>query len=1391
VALLLIFIVTFALPGNTEEAPFASGTGTVEDPYIIINAEQLNEVRNYVTSHFRLGADIDLSVYGEVYDDGKGWLPIGTGADLFQGSFSGKNGSNYYKITNLYINRPETDSVGLFNAAGATIEDFTLEGTNITGRAAVGALTGYSSNCQISNIFVQGTIKGRRTVGGVAGFVTGSNMAGLQADVEVKHYSNDERVTAWAHIGGLVATLNNSSTLSHSSAMGSVTSTVSFNYSLGVSAGGLVGSMGDQSRVDNSYAGNTVSAAGDRVGGLIGTVDNSQIWNSHAWGEVTGRNTVGGLIGYLEQNVDSRPARVVNSYAAGAVAGGFDAGGLVGFLQGGASVEESYYDNQVSGMSDPKGTPRSTMEMKFAETFAGWDFDSTWAVRVGTDRTYPYLRDVNYQVYPGRVTTGNIGGTVTLLSDGMPFPEAEVNVWHEGGILPVTAISNIEGGYLLEGMPVGSYSSLKANKSGYFEEVAENINVASGETAVQDFALQLIFNQGTGTLEDPFMIATADQLNHARNYLSSHFQLASDIDLTGYGASYDGGQGWLPIGNDNPFTGTFNGAGKTISNLYIDRDTMTGVGLFSVIKDAGIYNLNLEGVSVTGQWYVGTIIGEAINSEIEKITVAGSVAGLRYIGGIVGYDSYSLLKDLKSQVQVTGELNYIGGLVGEVYGSHINNSLSTATVTGRDDVGGLVGYAYEAEIAGSHSTATVTGEHKVGGLVGIMSSGKVPSQINNSHAAGDVSGKYKVGGLVGYMSGWKFGEVPSQINNSHAAGDVSGEYEVGGLAGSAGYTFINNSFAVGNVSGTGDFIGGLVGYEPSATYITSSYYRSDQPQNGFGEPKTNEDLQKQSTFTGWDFCAIWLIQEDLTHPYLSWQLYPNLENPTAGTVSTAYSHSFTATGGTTPYGFAVTAGSLPAGLTLSEGGVLSGTPATAGTFTYTVTVTDGAAATMSHVFTHVINPPGLAVNTANPAAGTVGTPYSHTFIATGGTTPYSFTVTADSLPAGLTLSDGGVLSGTPATAGTFTYTVTVTDGASATVNYSFTHVINYPPGPDDGGSTPSTGSQLTQKTTATVDGRTVETFTVLYTAALQQINSARSAGSETFEINMDSSTTATSVVNIPAVVMNRAVGMNILVSTPNATLMLPKALISALAIVGQDLSITVERGDTEIVANLMSDSLNMAGAEVVGMPTTINTAITGSTTVTLPLTGISIPADAPARAAFLNNLAIFAIHSDGEKKVIEGTITYDASANPTGISFQVEKFSTFAVIKLPPKTIRLTIGKADATVEGHPYTLEAVPFINPKANRTMVPLRFISEALGAQVEWRAETRQVVIKDENTEIVLTIGSNRFTVNGTPVTVDSPSELVPPGRTFVPLRFISETLSAQVDWDAATNTVSIYR
>ncbi|WP_229738970.1 beta strand repeat-containing protein [Edaphobacter dinghuensis] len=155
-----------------------------------------------------------------------------------------------------------------------------------------------------------------------------------------------------------------------------------------------------------------------------------------------------------------------------------------------------------------------------------------------------------------------------------------------------------------------------------------------------------------------------------------------------------------------------------------------------------------------------------------------------------------------------------------------------------------------------------------------------------------------------------------------------------------------------------------------------------------------------------------------------------LTSPPDATVGTPYTGTIGVSGGTGPYSCTVTAGTLPAGLSIS-GCVISGTPTIAGTADLTVKATDSSspAATTTGPVSLTVVAAGATLTLTSPPDATVGTPYTGTIGVSGGTGPYSCTVTAGTLPAGLSIS-GCTISGTPTTAGTANLTVKATDSSS-------------------------------------------------------------------------------------------------------------------------------------------------------------------------------------------------------------------------------------------------------------------------------------------------------------------------------------------------------------------------
>ena len=342
-----------------EEPPlFCGGEGTETDPYLICTADQLNNVRDYMSDYFKLNNDIDLDE--APYNEGEGWEPIGDNADRFSGSFDG----NGHKISGLFINRPNTDYVGLFGyVESGEVKNVGLENISVTGKDDVGGLIGQNIVATVSNSWSTGTVIGMNRVGGLVGDSYSGTVSNSYATGDV----NGEGI-----VGGLVGR-NEVGTVSNSYSAGDVTGNNS--------VGGLIGAN-FQGIVSNSYSLTDVSA-NYSAGGLVGFNQEGTVSNSYTTGNVTrtsGESTIlGGFIGY------NRDATIEYSYSTASV---FYEGtvnptdkGFVGIEFGTNTYTNNYFDSDASNQeTDAVGAadPKTTTEMKdIATFFNNWDIAIT------------------------------------------------------------------------------------------------------------------------------------------------------------------------------------------------------------------------------------------------------------------------------------------------------------------------------------------------------------------------------------------------------------------------------------------------------------------------------------------------------------------------------------------------------------------------------------------------------------------------------------------------------------------------------------------------------------------------------------------------------------------------------------------------------------------------------------------------------------------------------------------------------------------------------------------------------------------------------------------------------------------------------------------------------
>jgi hypothetical protein len=703
-----------------ELSEWLEGTGTLDNPYRIYTAEELNLIGLFPCDwdkHFLLVADIDLSAL-----QGTPFNPIGSGQVPFTGVFDGGGHavSGLRLVGTKDTSSPSGDSaeaaysgiegvnIGFFGrveGSAALVRDIGLiapvveaepggyvgtlvgslrlgtvtgcycEGGAVTGGSEVGGLVGDNSHGQIRDCHATAcVVTGDSAVGGLVGSHSGV----------ISHCAADGRVSGRKSVGGLVGTGGLLGTVRDSHATADVN---------GVEAvGGLIGSSGDASLIVNCSSSGSVRGSLD-VGGLAGNNVNSVISDCYATASVTWINpsadpfrsfyyntikvpegiATGGLVGRNGSPDHAwEEGTISRCYCAGRVSGHAMVRGMVGCQYPDSVAVASFWDVEATGQAlSAAGEGKSTAEMQNPDTFraAGWDF-----------------------VGPG---------------DGP----------HDVWALPA------EGGY---------------------PTLAGQLPAVAGLPA---------FAGGSGSPDDPYLISTAEQLNgigYNPRLMDAHFLLVNDIDLTGAEFSCIGCELF-------PFAGVFDGGGHTISHLGPVAGQPVHVGLLGYVSgpDATIRNLGLldPNIHSPSADTVGSLVGRLGQAAVIDCFVGGGhVAGQEYVGGLVGRtDLGATVARCWSGTGVVGT-NAIGGLVGYNEAGSIAGCCARSVVTGQWGIGGLAGWN-DASITDCYAEGSTEGQEEVGGLVGFNSAG---GRIASSYSTARVTGQANTGGLVGFKTGGTF-----------------------------------------------------------------------------------------------------------------------------------------------------------------------------------------------------------------------------------------------------------------------------------------------------------------------------------------------------------------------------------------------------------------------------------------------------------------------------------------------------------------------------------------------------------------------------------------------------------------------------------------------------------
>lgn len=884
---LLTLAATFLCCMATTFAQFSgSGSGTENDPYLILNPIQLNQMRNFLNQsgvYFKLMADINLTDFIEEEYPSQGWLPIGTGTIPFTGILDG-NGKT---ISGLVINRSSTENVGLFAyVAGSNIKDLTIK-AQIVGLKNVGILVGkLNGKNNFSNINIEGNLQGSDNVGGLIGTGGGSRWNDNKCDNIVTNV----RIQATGNNIGGITGLGLNVTLTGCKVLDSF---VSGNNNVGGISGRyghcvdccFVGSAlgnsyvggisGNYCGIIRSYALGTISASGDYVGGLIGSeLLNDGNTESYFCGTVSGKNYVGGIAGKCDF--------LTMSYANAIVKGESKVGGICGYhdmstisrcvyygpslyasegeiarILGAGSVDvgEMGTNNEnkalnraivikagisqdiIDDRQNGTGVSATTLKHKATYVAMGWDFSETWEIQ--ETECYPYFKT---QTAPPVVTSTIVSGATTI--SGKCIDGGTITLDIDGVTQQIVSSGN-EFSFSVNPLQTGQVVRVSAKAEGKEQSY---------------FAIEIVTSLGSGKENDPYQVYTAADLTSA--YRKGYYKLMNDIDLTDYINQNNTSEGWQSIGRDGSETIHFDGNGKKIAGLWCNS-TRDNTGLFSCFANGTIKNLTVEvasGKQVKGGANTGILIGKMINGTIENCKVSGKVADGTPVGGMVGLMDGGKISLCQANVTIntTGNTSYVGGLVGEITGGEIDQcvTLGALTATGTSSyVGGMVGKNY-ATVTNCYSNANVTSSYNAAGLIAYNY-----GLVEKCYATGNLSSNNYAAGVIGYNDGENAvikncaamnNKIDLTFESQSAQSGGYGQRIIGGIKNGAPAPELNN-YALKTMQVS-------LNNKPQPV--------SDDIMNGAG--KTGSELMKKTTYQsiGWDFANTWSISEGESYPAL-------------------------------------------------------------------------------------------------------------------------------------------------------------------------------------------------------------------------------------------------------------------------------------------------------------------------------------------------------------------------------------------------------------------------------------------------------------------------------------------------------------------------------------------
>ena len=711
-------------------------------------------------------------------DQPMGFSPIGNHSTNFTGKFYGNN----FVIDSLYINRPLNDDATGF--------------------------IGFANNSKISNLGITNCyIIGNKFVGGLAAIFQYSSM--------MSYCYCSGKIEGKEIVGGLVGQHHKNSTISNC-----FTSVEVYGNNI---TGGLCGNNIWNSQIINCGSINRLIGT-NQTGGLVGLNIASSIMNSYATGISSGKDNIGGLIGFVD---DYSGSVIQNSYCAYEVNGDYNVGGFIGRYPNSCKIYNCFWDNQVSSSNIAIGTNQQnsnlngelTKEMKKEETFvnSGWDFKDTWEINPDYNDGYPILLHLKNQ--------NKIWTKPSLLS---PLDNSQYVIqnpsfswlrcyFNSSCILQISidsTFSLINYEFTINTNFYKDTLSLNQNTI-YFWRILE---IKNDDLIVPSNSFKFTTGSKLTKMKTPIDSDQDGYLNISEfselvwlfeNQLTdSHtlsYELDNDIDAfeTKY---WHEGKGFKPI---DSFSGILEGNSHKIKHFYNNRSEEDNVSFISQLNQGIVRNIALTDCYINGNNNISALVGSNINGKVYNCYSTGKIQGVENVGGLIGYNN------------------------GEV-----NSCYNVASIYSKNWMGGLIGRnSDEGIISKCYNMGNVTGtDNWAGGLVG--------------ENTGIISDCYCIGSVIcgGHVAGF-VGENKGKITNCYST------------------SFVN---------GTGEYNGGFACWHNSE--IENCFWNietSGWTSSTGGTGKTTEQLKKIETYNGWDFNNIWEIIPLMNNGYPQFQWATN------------------------------------------------------------------------------------------------------------------------------------------------------------------------------------------------------------------------------------------------------------------------------------------------------------------------------------------------------------------------------------------------------------------------------------------------------------------------------------------------------------------------------------